>query len=43
VEATGADELILVSDAYDAADRIRSFEILIEAARGTADRAARAT
>jgi luciferase family oxidoreductase group 1 len=43
VDATRADELIVVSDAYEPADRIRSFEILMEAARGGADRAARAT
>jgi alkanesulfonate monooxygenase SsuD/methylene tetrahydromethanopterin reductase-like flavin-dependent oxidoreductase (luciferase family) len=30
-EATGADELILVSDAYDPRDRRRSFEIIAEA------------
>ena len=42
VEATGADELIVVSDAYAPEDRIRSFEILIEAARGAAGRAAKA-
>ena len=43
VEVTQADELILVSDAYDPADRIRSFELLMEAARGTPARARPAT
>ena len=43
VAATQADELILVSDAYDPEHRIRSFEILIEAARDIPDRAAGAT
>jgi luciferase family oxidoreductase group 1 len=33
LEATQADELILVSDAYDRADRIRSFEVAMEAAK----------
>ena len=28
VRATGADELIVVSDAYDPADRLRSYEII---------------
>ena len=32
VDATQADELILVSDAYDAADRRRSFDLIAEAA-----------
>jgi luciferase family oxidoreductase group 1 len=31
VEATRADELILVSDAYDRADRIKSFEVAMSA------------
>jgi alkanesulfonate monooxygenase SsuD/methylene tetrahydromethanopterin reductase-like flavin-dependent oxidoreductase (luciferase family) len=43
VEATEADELILVSDAYRSEDRVRSFELLMEAARGTAAPARRAT
>jgi len=43
VEATEADELILVSDAYRSEDRIRSFELLMEAARGTAGPARQAT
>jgi alkanesulfonate monooxygenase SsuD/methylene tetrahydromethanopterin reductase-like flavin-dependent oxidoreductase (luciferase family) len=30
IESTEADELILVSDAYDPADRRRSFELLME-------------
>jgi luciferase family oxidoreductase group 1 len=34
VDATGADELILVSDAYRAEDRMRSFELLREAING---------
>ena len=36
VEATQADELILVSDAYERADRLKSFEVAFEAARGLA-------
>lgn len=36
VEATQADELILVSDAYEPADRLKSFEVAMEAARATA-------
>ena len=32
-EATQADELILVSDAYDREDRLRSFEVAMRAAR----------
>ena len=32
VEMTGADELIVASDAYERADRLRSYEILAEAA-----------
>jgi len=43
VEATRADELILVSDAYAPEDRLRSFEILMQAARDTPGRAAKAT
>jgi hypothetical protein len=31
VEATQADELILVSDAYHRADRIKSFEVAMSA------------
>ena len=34
VEETGADELIIVSDVYDHAERLRSFELIAEAARG---------
>ena len=34
VDGTQADELILVSDAYRGEDRLRSFELLISAARG---------
>lgn len=33
VEETGADELIVVSDIYDHAARLRSFELIAEAAR----------
>ena len=33
VEITGADELIVASDAYERKDRLRSYEILAEAAR----------
>ena len=33
VEMTGADELIVASDAYERKDRLRSYEILAEAAR----------
>ena len=33
VDATAADELILVSDAYDRADRLKSFEVAMEASR----------
>ena len=33
VEMTKADELIIASDAYDRADRLRSFEIIAEASR----------
>jgi luciferase family oxidoreductase group 1 len=32
IDATQADELILVSDAYSAADRLRSFDLLAQAA-----------
>ena len=32
IDVTQADELILVSDAYDAADRLRSFDLIAEAA-----------
>jgi alkanesulfonate monooxygenase SsuD/methylene tetrahydromethanopterin reductase-like flavin-dependent oxidoreductase (luciferase family) len=32
VEETGADELIVVSDVYDHATRLRSFELIAEAA-----------
>jgi alkanesulfonate monooxygenase SsuD/methylene tetrahydromethanopterin reductase-like flavin-dependent oxidoreductase (luciferase family) len=31
IDVTQADELILVSDAYDKADRLRSFEIMANA------------
>ena len=34
VEETAADELIIVSDVYDHAARLRSFEFIAEAARG---------
>jgi luciferase family oxidoreductase group 1 len=34
VEETNADELIIVSDVYDHAARLRSFELIAEAARG---------
>jgi luciferase family oxidoreductase group 1 len=34
VEGTGADELIIVSDAYRHEDRVRSYEILMQAVRG---------
>ena len=34
VEETQADELIIVSDIYDHAERLRSFELIAEAARG---------
>ena len=34
VEETGADELIIVSDVYDHAARLRSFELIAEAASG---------
>jgi alkanesulfonate monooxygenase SsuD/methylene tetrahydromethanopterin reductase-like flavin-dependent oxidoreductase (luciferase family) len=33
VEMTGADELIIASDAFERKDRLRSYEILAEAAR----------
>jgi luciferase family oxidoreductase group 1 len=33
VEMTGADELIVASDAYERTDRLRSYEILAEAAK----------
>ena len=32
LDATGADELIVVSDAYDFADRLRSFDVIARAA-----------
>jgi alkanesulfonate monooxygenase SsuD/methylene tetrahydromethanopterin reductase-like flavin-dependent oxidoreductase (luciferase family) len=32
VEETGADELIVVSDVYDHPTRLRSFELIAEAA-----------
>jgi len=34
VEMTGADELIIASDAYERKDRLRSYELLAEAAKG---------
>jgi luciferase family oxidoreductase group 1 len=34
VEITNADELIIASDAFERADRLRSYEILAQAARG---------
>jgi luciferase family oxidoreductase group 1 len=34
VEITGADELIVASDAFERADRLRSYEILAQAAKG---------
>jgi alkanesulfonate monooxygenase SsuD/methylene tetrahydromethanopterin reductase-like flavin-dependent oxidoreductase (luciferase family) len=33
VKETGADELIVVSDVYDHATRLRSFELIAEVAR----------
>ena len=41
-QATGADELIFVSDLYDHASRLRSFEIAAEALRALAEDAAAA-
>ena len=32
IEETGADELIVVSDVYEHAERLRSFELIAEAA-----------
>jgi luciferase family oxidoreductase group 1 len=34
IDATQADELILVSETYDRADRVRSYQIVMDAARG---------
>jgi alkanesulfonate monooxygenase SsuD/methylene tetrahydromethanopterin reductase-like flavin-dependent oxidoreductase (luciferase family) len=38
VAETGADELIIVSDIYDHATRLRSFELIAEAAGISAER-----
>ena len=38
VAETGADELIIVSDIYDHATRLRSFELIAEAAGNSAER-----
>jgi alkanesulfonate monooxygenase SsuD/methylene tetrahydromethanopterin reductase-like flavin-dependent oxidoreductase (luciferase family) len=35
IEETKADELIVVSDVYEHAERLRSFEVIAEAARLT--------
>ena len=36
VRDTGADEIIVVTDTYDPADRLRSYELVAEVARGVA-------
>jgi len=33
IKETGADELMIVSDVYDHANRLRSFELIADAAR----------
>ena len=40
VAETGADEVMIVSDVYDHAKRLRSFELIMEAAKGNAAAAA---